>query len=217
MININSSRYKNLFFTYLISDQLSKGTIMLLDGLPSNPLNKEKLMENLAKKNYDVFFPRYEGTWESKGEFLKRSPSEIIIEFISILKRGIKIKNKEYKAKKIFILGSSFGGGIGLDIASQQDLIDKICVTSPVISFRKVKGIETLENFLKNAHKDHYHFNPKNWKKLIKDKILNLEINKIKRFLGLKNKKKIRAKSKEQPKSGMKKLKHKLKQNMALS
>ena len=70
MTTISSSQYKNLFFTYILSKSIpSKGTIILLDGLPSNPLSKNQLMQKLAEYNYDVFFPRYEGTWESKGDF----------------------------------------------------------------------------------------------------------------------------------------------------
>lgn len=184
MININSSQYKNLFFTYLLSNELSDGAIILLDGLPSNPLSKKELMKKLIKKNYDVFFPRYEGTWESKGEFLKRLPSETIIEFINALRKGLKIGDKEYNATKIFILGASFGGGVALDIVN-QNVADKICVTSPVISFRKVEGIDTLENFLKTTHRNNYRFDSKNWQKLLNDQIWNLDDDKIKRPLDI--------------------------------
>lgn len=180
MANINSSQYKNLFFTYLLSNRLSKGTIILLDGLPSNPLSKEELIKKLMKKNYDVFFPRYEGTWESKGEFLKRVPSETVIEFINALRKGLKIGDKKYNATKIFILGASFGGGVALDIAN-KNVADKICVASPVTSFRKVEGIDTLENFLKTAQGNNYRFDSKNWKKLLNDRIWNLDNDEIRK------------------------------------
>src|SRR5258708_30558084 len=105
---IQSSQFKNLYFTYLLSNlSLSKGTVVLLDGLPSNPSSKDELINKLSGLNYDVFFPRYEGTWESAGEFLKRSPGESIVEFINALKSGIQIENEEYKAKKAFVLVAS--------------------------------------------------------------------------------------------------------------
>ena len=98
-------------------------------GLPSNPSSKGQLMQELSGHGYDVFFPRYEGTWESKGTFLERTPSEAIIEFIKILKKGISTGNKEYLAGKIFLLGASFGGGVALDIATKYT-VDNICVVS---------------------------------------------------------------------------------------
>ncbi len=179
MTTIRSSQYKNLFFTYILSRGApSKGTIILLDGLPSNPLSKNQLIQKLAEYNYDVFFPRYEGTWESKGNFLKRAPSEAIIEFIETLRKGESIENKKYKAKKVFLLGASFGGGVAFDIATKY-VVDKICAISPVISFKEVNGIETLENYIRAAYSKDYRFNSKEWQKLIKDEVWNLEDNEI--------------------------------------
>lgn len=180
MGTINSSLYKNLFFTYALSGKVpSIGTVILLDGLPSNPLSKNQLTQKLAEQNYDVFFPRYEGTWESKGEFLGRAPSEAIIEFIEALKKGTILGDKKYQARKVFVLGSSFGGGVGLDIATKYS-VGKICVTSPVISFRKVKGIETLGDYLKNSQIGNYRFDSKKWQKLIKDELWDLDKERMK-------------------------------------
>lgn len=172
---IQSSQYKNLYFTYLLStSSSSKGTVILLDGLPSNPSSKDGLMKKLSEQNYDVFFPRYEGSWESVGEFLKRSPSESIAEFIEALKTGIDIKSRKYIAKKVFILGASFGGGVALDIAS-RNIVDKTCVTSPVICFKNVNGINTLEDYLKTVHDKSYRFNSLGWQKLLNDKMWDLD------------------------------------------
>lgn len=180
MMQINSFRHRKLFFTYIFSGNIpSKGAIILLDGLPSKPASKTDLMQELSKEGYDVFFPRYEGTWESEGTFLERAPSEAIIEFIKKLKKGIKIKNKNYQNNHIFILGASFGGGVALDIYTKEN-IEKICVVSPVISFKKVDGIETLEDYLREAHSKDYRFDSKEWKKLLEDQIWDLNESKVK-------------------------------------
>ena len=50
----------------------------------------------------------------------------------------------------------------------------------PAISFKAINGIETLENYLKEAHSNNYRFNSKDWQKLIEDKLWNLNSNKIK-------------------------------------
>jgi len=179
MVTIRPSRYKDLYFTYALSRlNTSGGAVIILDGLPSNPFSKDQLIQKLAWHGLDVFFPRYEGTWRSKGEFLKRAPSKGIIEFIKALRQGASLNGKKYIAKKIFILGASFGGGVALDIAS-KNIADKICATSPIISFRKVAGGDTLENYLRTAHIKDYRFNSKNWHKLLKDGIWNLDNNQI--------------------------------------
>ncbi|MBU2503940.1 MAG: hypothetical protein KJ879_02715 [Nanoarchaeota archaeon] len=185
MKTICSSKYGNLFFTYILSEgATSNGAIVLLDGLPSNPSSKDQLMQKLSEYNYDVFFPRYEGTWESKGKFLERAPSEPIIGFIEALGKGENIGNNKYKAKKVFLLGASFGGGVALDIAFKYP-VDKICVTSPVISFKGVKGIKTLGDYLKTEHSKNYRFDLKEWQKLIQDEVWNLKNNEIKNPSGI--------------------------------
>lgn len=176
MNTLSYAQYENLFFSYILSQNKSpKGTIILLDGLPSNPISKNKLMQELSN-NYDVFFPRYEGTWESKGTFLERAPSESIIEFIQALRKSLKLENKRYLPKKIFLLGASFGGGVALDIATKCK-VDKICAVSPVISFKRINGIETLEDYLRKEQK--YNFNSNDWKRLLDDKIWNLNESRI--------------------------------------
>jgi esterase/lipase len=182
MKTIKSSQYRKLHFVYALSESsLSRahGEVIILDGLPSNPSDRNQLIQKLSQQNLDVFFPRYEGTWESKGEFLKRAPSKAITEFIKALRRGIVLNDKKYIAQKIFILGASFGGGVALDIAS-QNIANKICVVSPVISFKKVVGIDTLKNYLGAAYPKDYRFDPKNWQKLLEDGLWDLDDNKIK-------------------------------------
>lgn len=180
MAMIKSSQYKNLYFTYALSESnLSHTSVIILDGLPSNPSSKDKLIQKLVRHDFDVFFPRYEGTWESRGEFLKRAPSKAIVEFIKSLQRGVFLNDRKYIAQKIFILGASFGGGVALDIAS-QNIANRICAVSPVISFKKVVGIDTLKNYLRTAHIENYRFNSKNWHKLLENGLWNLDDNKIK-------------------------------------
>ncbi len=177
---IKSSRYKKLYFTYALQEpSLFCGAAIILDGLPSNPSDKDQLMQKLSHHHLDVFFPRYEGTWESKGEFLKRAPSRAIIEFIKALRSGIVLNDKKYLTQKMFILGASFGGGVALDIAS-KNIANKTCAVSPVISFKKVVGAETLENYLRTEYPRDYRFNSKNWRKLLEDGLWSLDNNKIK-------------------------------------
>jgi len=180
MITIKSSRDKDLYFTYTLAElSFSYGAVIILDGLPSRPASKDQLIKKLSGHGFDVFFPRYEGTWESKGEFLKRPPSQGIIEFIEALRKGVSLNDKKYFARKIFLLGSSFGGGVALDVAA-KGVADKTCALSPVISFRRVPRIKTLEDYLRTAYSKDYRFNSKNWQKLLEDRLWNLDSFQIK-------------------------------------
>lgn len=58
-------------------------------------------------------------------------------------------------------------------------MVDKICVLSPVVSFKKVNGIETLESYLKEEHSENYRFDSKRWQDLLDDRIWNLESSEI--------------------------------------
>ncbi len=171
---IKSTYFNNLHTNYIFSKKYSRGAVILLDGMPSDPDSKKCLMGNISSNHFDVFFPTYEGTWQSKGTFLTSPPSKSIIEFVNQLYAGIKIHSNNYKTTKVFILGSSFGGGVGLDIA-KYNLVDKVCVTSPVIKFKKVENIATLEDFMINAHRKNYHFNHEDWNALVNDRLWNLD------------------------------------------
>lgn len=174
---ISRGRFGNLVFEYSLVNQLgpqnASATIVLLDGLPTLPQKKE-LIQELNKRGYDVFYPRYEGTWESAGEFLDKNPVVLIGQFIQELNGGLELNEKEsgkiYKAQDIFIIGSSFGGGVTLSLPD-QDYLKKICVVSPLISFKQVKGIETLEDYIATYYPGAYRFNTENWKLMLKDKL----------------------------------------------
>lgn len=172
---------KNTAFAHRANDATSdKGAIILLDGIPSDPKKKIPLMNELFSRGYDVFFPRYEGIWESKGEFLRRNPRASIKEFINKIRVGINLEGGKYKADKIFLLGASFGGGMALSLANESN-VDKVCAISPVLSFKKVKGIETLEKYLKENYSDIYIFKSQKWRRLINDEYYCPDKQKINR------------------------------------
>ena len=165
---INSDKYKNLHFDYLIGSNVSDvKTIVLLEGLPTTS-RKDKLIFDLNKLGYDVFYPNYEGTRSSGGEFLERSPVDPINEFLSALESGLVIGKDKYKTNNIFILSSSFGGGIALSL-NDAEYIKKVVALSPVLSFKNVKGIETLEEYISNNLSQFYRYKKDNWKKMLTD------------------------------------------------
>ncbi len=162
---------KEIIVEFLPPAKPSKKVIILCGGMPGYPDHKELIIA-LSKKGYWTFSPRYRGTWESGGSFLKYPPQKDIIDLIEVLpsgfldlwnKRKITIKNPE-----VYLIGSSFGGPAAL-LASKHSSVKKVVVLSPVTDWSKESKIEPLnwlELFTRNAFGNGYRFSHKNWKKL---------------------------------------------------
>lgn len=146
--------------------------IILADGMPSVP-SKRGLIEYLSKKGYWVFHPRYRGSWESGGVFLKDSPHKDIALVIDTVSFG-KIKNLwdqsllRVRPSQIILMGSSFGGpAVLLNAADAR--IRKVIAFSPVIDWKvnsKVEPIHKLARFMKEAFVMGYRTHPTAWKRI---------------------------------------------------
>src|SRR3989344_3616458 len=79
---------KDIVCEFLPPARKSSRVVILCGGMPAYTGRKDALMEFFARKGYWVFLPRYRGSWESGGQFLKRSPHEDIIDVINGLSRG---------------------------------------------------------------------------------------------------------------------------------
>ncbi len=186
------TKFKNeIISEFLVPIKPSKKVIILCGGMPSYPGRRNELMEFLAKKGYWVFLPRYRGSWESGGSFLKISPHHDIVDIIDELPRGFRDlwSNKRYKIKnsEIYLIGSSFGGPAVI-LASKDKRIKKVVAFSPVIDWRKESKIETVDSlskFTKIAFGNGYRFIDKNWNKLKSGKFYN-PMNEVKSIDGKK-------------------------------
>ncbi len=164
----------------------SSKAILLFTGMPSMPSKKE-VLEFWAKKGYWVFYPRYRGTWESGGDFLKLSPEKDVLDVISAVQSGFEDfeDGRKYKLdlKSLYLFGSSFGGTAVL-LNSKNPKVNKVIAFSPVIDWRvpsKAEPIDWLGKFVKKAYGHVYRFSNKNWAKLKKGNFYNpvTELEKI--------------------------------------
>lgn len=138
--------------------------IVLLNGLPSLP-DKKDVITVLGEKGYSVFVPRYLGTWESEGEFLKESPVNEIDSLITKLKNGIQLEDNEHKFEEVNVIGSSFGGAIGFCLNTKK-LVNKLILISPVFDFTVLDDMDSLKDYLKGFFPGAYRFSDSNWQKL---------------------------------------------------
>lgn len=161
--------------------------IILAYGMPGVPKAKET-MEFWSKKGFWVFFPRYRGTWESDGEFLKHSPEKDILDVIDELPKGLKDlwSGKKFQLPvtssgyKLFIFGGSFGGPAAI-LCSRDPRVTKAIAFAPVIDWEAPSDepMDRLGAFIPKGFGNAYRFSKKNWNRLSRNEFYSpiAEIN----------------------------------------
>jgi alpha-beta hydrolase superfamily lysophospholipase len=148
--------------------------------MPGTPRADETL-KFWAKKGFWVFFPRYRGTWESGGEFLKESPEKDILDVIDELSKGFKDlwTGKRYRlsvvGRKLFVFGGSFGGPAAI-LCSRDPRVTKAVAFASIYDW----GAETpdepmdkLGRFIPKAFGKCYRFSSMNWNRLSRGEFYN--------------------------------------------
>lgn len=159
----------------LLPERQTGKVAILCVGLPSSP-SKRGVMEFLVSQGYVAVFPRYRGTWESEGTFLKHSPAQDIADVIRELSRK-KVLTDVHTGERhrilvsaIHLYGSSFGGPAVL-LNSRFPIVKKIIAVSPVIDWKKEGEDEPFHphvRFVREGFGGAYRTShPKDWDKLI--------------------------------------------------
>jgi pimeloyl-ACP methyl ester carboxylesterase len=145
--------------------------VILCDGAPNMP-SKFRLLEFFAHKGFWAIHPRYRGTWESDGVFLRKSPHEDILDILDQLPHGFTSAwdGKKYRVEpdEVYIFASSFGGPAGI-LASLDPRVTKVISISPVVDWHalgKAEPLDWMEIFFHEAFGNGYRFGAREWKKL---------------------------------------------------
>jgi len=149
---------------------------ILAGGLPSTP-SKKDVLQFLSASGYVAIFFRYRGTWESRGNFLEKSPAQDISDIIADLKGSKKIcdiflqKDIPIKVSAVTLFGSSFGGAAVI-LNSMNPLVKKVIALSPVLDWQTLEhGSEPSEahfRFIEQGYPEAYRVkNIRDWKKLL--------------------------------------------------
>jgi len=149
--------------------------IILCDGMPSIP-RKQALVEYLSTQGYWVFYPRWQGAWESGGQFLERSPHEDILDIVTELPKGVRElafgQTFRCAPDKTFVIGGSFGGAAAI-LSSLDPRITGVIANCPVVDWailRKEQKKETSNPsypaYIRAAFGNAYRLSAKNWNKL---------------------------------------------------
>jgi alpha-beta hydrolase superfamily lysophospholipase len=152
--------------------------VIFAGGMPGYP-DKADFIESFARKGFWVFVPRYRGSWESDGVFLKHSPHFDILDIIEELPKGFvsAFDGKKFKVTpdQIFLIGSSFGGPAAI-LASQSPQVTKAILLSPVVDWRypsKAEPLGFLAKFVTEAFGNGYRIDQNGWRKLAKGNFYN--------------------------------------------
>jgi len=152
--------------------------IIFCSGTPGVPYKKD-VMEFFSKKGYWVFHPRYRGTWESGGRFLKDSPEKDILDVIQSLPKGFKDiwsgKRFSVKADQLFIVGNSFGGPAAILLSGRSDVTKSIAL-APVADWQapdQLRNDAREYRFTREAFGEAYRFSDRDWQKLSKGRFYN--------------------------------------------
>ncbi|MDO8594304.1 MAG: prolyl oligopeptidase family serine peptidase [bacterium] len=158
----------------------SRKVIIFCKGMPNLPRFPE-VLKFWSKKGFWVFFPRYRGTWESDGEFLKQSPEKDVLDIIDELPKGFTDlwSGKKFKVSamggsasggkscKVYIFGGSFGGPAAI-LCSRDPRVTKAVAFAPVIDWEAPSDepMDKLGAFLPKGFGNGYRFSKKNWLRL---------------------------------------------------
>lgn len=176
---------KDIVVEFLPSSAILRGkrekkskVIILCSGLPGVP-SQRAILEFFSKEGFWVITPRYRGTWESGGKFLKISPHQDILDIVSELPKGIVSlwdgKRYRLKPKMIYLFASSFGGPAAI-LASRDPRITKVVAFSPVVDWRApstAEPIDKLARFMKVGFGEAYRPAKDAFKKLKSGKFYN--------------------------------------------
>lgn len=173
---ILKSYYKDVFFEFLVhgyEEGWKRDAIIILPGFPS-AAKYDHLMKFLYNRGFNVFFPKYTGTYQSKGKgFLEENIVKEITEFLKELKKG-KAKNLwdnniiKFSVGNIILLGGSFSGALSCGAGALDKDIRKIILFSPVWDFKKhnqdgdEQDIEKHLDFIRRAYRNLYRIKFKN-------------------------------------------------------
>ncbi len=156
----------------------SRDVIIFCDGMPGLPGNI-RLMEYWSRKGYWTFYPRYRGTWESDGEFLKDSPDKDILDVIDALPNGFVSvwDGVRYQVvpEKLIIVGCSFGGPAVL-LLSKDPRVTHVIGLSAVVDWTADSEEEPLDGMYEKilaAFGNGYRMTRENWDKLKSGKFYN--------------------------------------------
>lgn len=163
---------KDIVSEYLAPARASRKVVIFCCGMPSYAGKRDEMMRFFAERGFWCFVPRYRGTWESGGQFLKKSPHVNILDVINGLEKGFTDawsgKRLSIRKPQVFVVGNSFGGPAAL-LVGTHPLVKRVLALSPVADWREESDVEPLDflgRFVREGFGEGYRFDQRDWDRL---------------------------------------------------
>lgn len=144
-----------------------------MGGMPGLPCKRE-VLEYFSSIGYWAVYPRYRGTWESRGRFLEHAPHEDVFLILDELSRPffVDVFSGEpilWNIKDVVLVGVSFGATATL-LAAADKRVSRAVAVAPVVDWTKqeytAEPLGELGEYLMNTHEQVYRFYADDWEKL---------------------------------------------------
>lgn len=167
---------KDIVCEFVQPQKESTKVAIIAAGAPTYPGKRPDFAYFLAEQGYWVFVPRYRGTWESGGEFLKEEPTNDILDVMNGLPKGFSDawsgERFSVEPSEIVLFAGSFGGPAGI-LLSQDPRVSAVIGISAVVDWQAPSPAEPLDwlyGFVKEAFGEGYRVSKAAWNKLGKGK-----------------------------------------------
>ncbi len=178
-MNIMRTRFKkDIVAEFVMPAKPSAKVIIICGGMPSAQRNTA-LLQFFMQKRWWVIYPRYRGSWESDGQFLRKELTDDIRDVIDELPTGFTNlwdgKRYRIQPKKIVLLAGSFGGPAGI-LLTRDPRVTKVIALSPVVDWRdpsKDEPLDWLGKIVPKVFGNGYRYTMRDWNKLKTGKFYN--------------------------------------------
>lgn len=172
MAHILKSYYGDIFFEFILNESESRGSVVLLPGFPSSA-SKKKVIRFLHGKGFNVFYPRYKGTFQSRGKFLEDNIVLEMDDFFQRLKKGRaknlwNLENVNFETGDFILMASSFGANVACGVAAKIKSVSKLLLFSPLWDPRshnndyQEQDLKKVTKFVERAYGNLYRFSFEN-------------------------------------------------------
>lgn len=174
---ISTAYSGSIFFDYMLQERRADA-IIILPNFPSHN-SYDKPIKFWFDRGYNVFMPRYRGTYQSSGKFLSKNPVDDMLEFVKNLDKG-HVKNlwdgqrKEFNINKKILIAGGFSAPIACGMAAKSDLFSHLILASPIWDFEKHNSennevdLNRILDFVRDSYKNCYRFAFKKFDKVLK-------------------------------------------------
>ena len=160
--------YKGILVGYYPAIEDTEKNIIVCQGMPEYISSKHAFISDLLSLGYNVFVPRYYGSWESDGDFSPDTSRDTIAQIIDFVRQGKGVSRYDgslisWKINSVILLGFSYGATFATELVAKVDFVLLVAPYFP-IGNTLMKSIDQEVDFVRKGFKNVYRINIDNMK-----------------------------------------------------